>query len=90
VSASDPGWQRQVGLVTATFILVATMIGTGDFTSLGFQVVGILSAVALLALCALGVAGWSPVSYCGAHPKDAEESPGCRSFVGVSCRPWFL
>jgi APA family basic amino acid/polyamine antiporter len=43
-----------VGLSTATFIVVANMIGTGVFTSLGFQVVGIKSIFALLTLWLLG------------------------------------
>jgi APA family basic amino acid/polyamine antiporter len=46
--------RRQVGLATATFIVVANMVGTGVFTSLGFQVVGITSPFALLLLWLVG------------------------------------
>jgi APA family basic amino acid/polyamine antiporter len=46
--------RRQVGLATATFIVVANMVGTGVFTSLGFQVVGITSTFALLLLWLVG------------------------------------
>jgi APA family basic amino acid/polyamine antiporter len=52
-SPSDhPG--RQIGLGTATYIVVANMIGTGVFTSLGFQVLGTKSVFALLMLWLLG------------------------------------
>ena len=43
-----------ISLVTATSITVANMIGTGVFTSLGFQVQGIHSGFALLLLWAVG------------------------------------
>lgn len=43
-----------VGLPTATFIVVANMIGTGVFTSLGFQAVEIKSTFALLVLWFVG------------------------------------
>lgn len=45
---------RQIGLTTAVAILVSNMIGTGVFTSLGFQVAGTHSGFALLALWAIG------------------------------------
>lgn len=44
----------KISLTTATSIAVANMIGTGVFTSLGFQVAGIRSGFALLFLWALG------------------------------------
>jgi basic amino acid/polyamine antiporter, APA family len=50
--ADHPG--RQIGLGTATYIVVANMIGTGVFTSLGFQVLGTKSVFALLMLWLLG------------------------------------
>lgn len=53
---------RQVGVVTATSVIVGNMIGTGVFTSLGFQVVGTTSGFALLALWAIG----GLVALCGA------------------------
>src|SRR5262245_31835938 len=43
-----------VSMVTATAIVVADMIGTGVFTSLGFQVQGIPSGFALLLLWVVG------------------------------------
>jgi APA family basic amino acid/polyamine antiporter len=42
------------GLVTAIALLVSNMVGTGVFTSLGFQVVDIRDGFALLALWGLG------------------------------------
>lgn len=42
------------GLATALAILVSNMVGTGVFTSLGFQVVDLSSGFALLALWAVG------------------------------------
>jgi len=46
--------RHSVSLVTATAIVVANIIGTGIFTSLGFQVSGIPSGFALLSLWAIG------------------------------------
>ena len=43
-----------VSLATATSITVANMIGTGVFTSLGYQVVGVQSGFALLMLWVIG------------------------------------
>jgi APA family basic amino acid/polyamine antiporter len=42
------------GLSTATALVIANMVGTGVFTSLGFQVAGMSSGLALLMLWALG------------------------------------
>ena len=55
-SAPGEGERRgpSISLTTATAITVANMIGTGVFTSLGFQVQGIRSGFALLLLWALG------------------------------------
>jgi APA family basic amino acid/polyamine antiporter len=65
-SPNDPSTQvtpgRQIGLGTATYIVVANMIGTGVFTSLGFQVLGTKSVFALLMLWLLG----GVYSLCGA------------------------
>ena len=44
----------KISLTTATSIAVANMIGTGVFTSLGFQLAGIRSGFALLFLWTLG------------------------------------
>ncbi|BAZ41201.1 amino acid permease-associated region [Calothrix sp. NIES-4101] len=53
---------RNISLLTATCIVVANMIGTGVFTSLGFQVVDIKSGFALLFLWFLG----GVLALCGA------------------------
>jgi basic amino acid/polyamine antiporter, APA family len=53
---------RSISLFTATCIVVANMIGTGVFTSLGFQVVDIKSGFALLFLWLIG----GVVALCGA------------------------
>ena len=45
---------EKVGLGTATAIVIANMIGTGVFTSLGFQVLEIKSVFALLTLWLVG------------------------------------
>jgi len=59
VSVSDVG---KVGLATAIAIVVANMIGTGVFGSLGFQVAGIPSGFPILVLWLVG----GIVSFCGA------------------------
>ncbi len=46
----------------ATAVIIANMIGTGVFTSLGFQLAGITSGFALLMLWALG----GLTAFCGA------------------------
>lgn len=51
---SRPARAHKISLATATSIAVANMIGTGVFTSLGFQLAGIRSGFALLFLWALG------------------------------------
>ncbi len=43
-----------IGLATAIAILVSNMVGTGVFTSLGFQVIDLSSGFALLALWVVG------------------------------------
>lgn len=45
---------RSFGLTAATAVLISNMVGTGVFTSLGFQVVDLSSGFALLALWAIG------------------------------------
>ncbi|NER39207.1 MAG: amino acid permease [Oscillatoria sp. SIO1A7] len=45
---------RLIGLFTAISIVIANMIGTGVFTSLGYQVMGIKSGFALLSLWLVG------------------------------------
>ncbi|MEW6469169.1 MAG: amino acid permease [Bacteroidota bacterium] len=45
---------KKIGLYTATSIVIANMIGTGVFTSLGFQVAGIQTGFAIIMLWVLG------------------------------------
>ena len=51
---SPAGSGRGIALPTATAITVANMVGTGVFTSLGFQVVDLRSGFVLLVLWTLG------------------------------------
>ena len=46
--------KTKFSLTTATALVIANMVGTGVFTSLGFQVVGLSSGAALLLLWILG------------------------------------
>ena len=52
----------KIGPLTGTSIVIANMVGTGVFTSLGFQVIGIQSGFALLMLWAVG----GLIALCGA------------------------
>ncbi|MCS3649325.1 amino acid transporter [Salinibacter ruber] len=52
----------KVGLLTAASLVVANMVGTGIFTSVGFQVEYLDSPFALLMLWAVG----GVISLCGA------------------------
>jgi basic amino acid/polyamine antiporter, APA family len=45
---------KPIGFYTATSLVIANMVGTGVFTSLGFQVLGIHSIFALLLLWIIG------------------------------------
>jgi len=45
---------KPIGRYTATSLVIANMVGTGVFTSLGFQVLGIHSVFALLLLWVIG------------------------------------
>src|ERR1700722_8545937 len=45
---------KKISALTATNLVVANMVGTGVFTSLGFQVAGISSDFALIALWVVG------------------------------------
>lgn len=45
---------KKISLYTATAIVISNMIGTGVFTSLGYQVLGLKSGFALLVLWLLG------------------------------------
>ncbi|HQI45465.1 MAG TPA: amino acid permease [Bacteroidales bacterium] len=52
----------KISVTTATAIVIANMVGTGVFTSLGFQVMGVQSIFALLMLWVIG----GILSFCGA------------------------
>lgn len=54
--------KNKVGLVTAVSVVIANMIGTGVFTSIGFQVIDIQSVFAVLLLWVLG----GVMALCGA------------------------
>lgn len=56
------GGFRKVGLTTCTALALANMIGTGVFTSLGFQVEAIPSPFLILLLWVLG----GVIALCGA------------------------
>jgi len=47
-------FDRKIGVFTATSIVAANMIGTGVFTSLGFQVIGLQTGFAIVALWMVG------------------------------------
>src|SRR6476661_2932223 len=53
---------KKISVVTATNLVIANMVGTGVFTSLGFQVLGITSDFALIALWIVG----GVLALCGA------------------------
>jgi APA family basic amino acid/polyamine antiporter len=52
----------KISVTTATAIVIANMVGTGVFTSLGFQVMGVKSIFAILMLWIIG----GVMSFCGA------------------------
>jgi APA family basic amino acid/polyamine antiporter len=62
MAETSSGIKKTVGLVTAISIAVANMIGTGIFTSLGYQVMDIQSVFALIMLWVVG----GVVALCGA------------------------
>lgn len=45
---------QRIGLFTATSLVIANMVGTGVFTSLGFQLVGLSTGMSLLLLWLVG------------------------------------
>src|SRR5207247_11380782 len=61
-SLEAPTPQRTIGFMTACSIVTANIIGTGIFTSLGFQLADIQSGFALLMLWVVG----GIVALCGA------------------------
>ncbi len=70
--------ERSIGLSTATAVVAANMIGTGVFTSLGFQLLSIETGFAILALWLVGglAALCGALSYgelSGAMPRSGGE-----------------
>lgn len=61
-TSAAPAAPHRISLATATSITIANMVGTGVFTSLGFQVLDIRSGFALLLLWILG----GVLALCGA------------------------
>ncbi len=59
---SDPSRRQGISLLTATAIVVSNMVGTGIFTSLGFQVGDLPSGFTIVLLWALG----GICAFCGA------------------------
>src|SRR6476660_715505 len=51
---STPSTPHRISLLTATCIVIANMIGTGIFTSLGFQVGDLPSGFAIMVLWTIG------------------------------------
>src|SRR5437899_13002899 len=51
---STPSTPHRISLLTATCIVIANMIGTGIFTSLGFQVGDLPSGFAIITLWSVG------------------------------------
>jgi len=51
---NNQGKIQKIGLITAITLVVANMVGTGVFTSLGFQVAGIPNAFTIIMLWAVG------------------------------------
>ena len=56
------GGSKPLGLTTATAFVIAAMVGTGVFTTLGFQVADIRSPFAIMMLWLVG----GVVALCGA------------------------
>jgi len=54
VAATAPARRRTIGFFTACGVVIANIIGTGVFTSLGFQIADIQSGFALLMLWVVG------------------------------------
>src|SRR6266702_6270548 len=62
VPVKSPGPRRTIGFVTACSIVIANIIGTGIFTSLGFQLADIQAGFPLLMLWVIG----GVAAFCGA------------------------
>jgi APA family basic amino acid/polyamine antiporter len=62
MNGAGNGEIRKIGLVTTSAFVIANMVGTGVFTSLGFQLNGINNIIAVLALWVIG----GVIALCGA------------------------
>lgn len=62
VEVSKQALKGNIGVITAGSVVIANMIGTGVFTSLGFQAADITSVFALLMLWLIG----GIIAFCGA------------------------
>ena len=61
-TAASPESIRKIGFLTAATVVVSNMVGTGVFTSLGFQAAGISEPLTLLLLWVIG----GCIALCGA------------------------
>jgi len=88
MTAYDPGTNRPIGYATATAVVVASMIGTGVFTTLGLQALEIRTGFALLSLWGLGglIAMAGAVSY-GELAAALPRSGGEYHFLGRIYHP---
>src|SRR5205085_5397218 len=88
MAAVVEGKNNTISPLTATCIVVANMVGTGIFTSLGFQVTGLSTGFAILALWIAG----GICSLCGAFAyvelgAALPSSGGEYNFLGVIYHP---
>jgi len=88
MTAYDPGSDRPIGYATATAVVVASMIGTGVFTTLGLQALETHTGFALLLLWGLGglIAMAGAVSY-GELAAALPRSGGEYHFLGRIYHP---
>lgn len=80
---------RKIGLTTTIAFVIANMVGTGVFTSLGFQLLGISNAVVILALWVIG----GVIALCGALTYSElgaamPRSGGEYHYLGKIYHPW--
>jgi len=88
MSELPPGASRRIGLASAVFLVVASMIGAGVFTSSGFALASLGSPERVLLAWALGgvVATCGALSY-GALARALPESGGEYTFLARTLHP---